>query len=138
MDVEIFSIEVLKKINKKKLQPHHKEHVTTFIRESNNFHFMITATTPQLHFSAQVVHLTQKEIFLSTTEKLLTGEEVKLNFRLPDQAEIIECRALVRSSKASDPPQSNLSLRFLDLRPSQIEKINIFIQTFIEVSKTQL
>ena len=85
--------------------------------------FTVQASTPHLHFIADVVHFTEKELFLVTTESLLAGEEVKLSFQLPQSDQHIECRALVRSKKTSDPEGCNLSLRFLDLRPSQIDDI---------------
>ena len=79
MDVEIFSIEVLKKIYIKKLQSHHKEHVTTYIRESNNFKKLNIKYYKDFSKLRLCVDYEEDLVLL---EKILKRFKFKINFSL--------------------------------------------------------
>ncbi len=84
---------------------------------------VISIKTPHQSFAGQAIILDERELLVSAKESLLAGEEVRLSFELERTGMNIECKALVRKKKTSDPQHASLCLRFLDLRPSQLASI---------------
>jgi hypothetical protein len=85
--------------------------------------FSVHVSTPQQVFVGHADQFDHKELVLICQQGLLRGEEVKLKFKLPQSQEMIECKALVRLAENTESMQKRLILRFLDLRPLQIDQI---------------
>ena len=85
--------------------------------------FSVHVSTPQQIFVGHADQFDHKELVLICQQGLLKGEEVKLRFKLPQSQEMIECKALVRLAENTKSMQKRLTLRFLNLRPLQIDQI---------------
>jgi Tfp pilus assembly protein PilZ len=86
-----------------------------------------------------VLNLSRGGVFLSTKEDFQMGEEFRLRFFLPFQLGQVDALAVVRwrTGDVESPPaqlRSGLGCEFLRIDPEMADKIDQFIDRFVELA----
>ena len=82
-------------------------------------------------FFGYATNISSKGIYIQTINPKPTGFQVRLRFNLPGDKETIECSAEVVWSRDYDSKtcrKPGMGLRFLDLSPEQVARIDSFVQ----------